>query len=63
MKFNKEYTKSIVEENFPQDTRYYVGLEVLSYPEGFDCFFQRSWDELTEAEQEERRDLIVGLFE
>ncbi len=68
MKFNKEYVKTILEENFLNSDdslslRDCTAFELENYPEGFNCFFETSWDELTTSEREERKELILSILE
>ena len=66
MEFNKEYVKTILEENFLNSDdslslRDYTELELENYPECFNCFFETSWDELTTEERSERKELILSI--
>ena len=68
MEFNKEYVKTILEENFLNSDdslslRDNTELELENYPECFNCFFETSWDELTTSEREERKELILSILE
>lgn len=66
MEFNKEYVKTILEENFLNSDsslglRENTELELENYPECFNCFFETSWDELTTNEQKKRKELILSI--
>ena len=70
MKFNKEYTAEILKENFinyadvtQTSFEYWLETEFENCPESFDVFFDSSWDELTTSEREERKELILSIFE
>ncbi len=77
MEFDKEYTRMVLEENLDNhcedlalrgETVYkpafedWLKIEIENYPEGFNCFFETSWDELTTSEREERKDLILSII-
>ena len=77
MEFDKEYTRMVLEENLDNhyedlalrgETVYkpafedWLKTEIENYPEGFNCFFETSWDELTTSEREERKNLILSII-
>ena len=77
MKFDKEYTRMVLEENLDNhyedlvlrgETVYksafedWLKTEIENYPEGFNCFFETSWDELTTSEREERKDILLSII-
>ena len=70
MKFNKEYTKDVMTENFKNyaddmdiSFEYWLENEIENCPESFDVFFDSAWDELSNSEKGERQDLILSILE
>jgi len=60
---NATQIKNTVEENYNNydgelSLAEWVEMELDNMPEGFDCFFEKSWDELESDEQGERIDGI-----
>lgn len=77
MEFDKEYTRMVLEVTLDHhyeglvlrgETSVYkpafedwLKTEIENYPEGFNCFFETSWDELTTEERSERKELILSI--
>lgn len=60
---NATQIKNTVEENYSNyegelDLAEWVEMELENMPEGFDCFFKKSWDEISADDQDERINYI-----
>ena len=75
MKFNQDYMRRIMGESYeeylrtaPQDETpmsedEFLEFELEHNPESFNCFFERSWDELSNSELAGRKSLILNIFD
>jgi hypothetical protein len=67
MSANAEQIRNIIEENHRNydgelNLVEYVEMELEQMPEGFDNFFENSWDEISGDEQTKRVEFIKGIF-
>ena len=74
MKFNQAYMRKVIEESYeeylrtaqdedPMNEDEYLEFELENNPESFNCFFERSWDELSNSELAERKSQILNIFD
>ena len=64
----KDYIRQVVAENYGRSDGFlpfdeWLASELEYNIEGFDCFFETSFDELLNAGKDERKELILSIFE